>query len=130
MKRAIQKLKVMIAAALCAAGIGTAQAFVSPGITINGTKPTKDGTYSGYTYQDGVFRLTSAGSTYTFAGQSSSSKVRIVAAANNCTIKLADGFVLDLRKRRDDPPPAESSPISISGRSMFSSGLKGITGEL
>ena len=31
MKRAMQKLKVMIAAALCAAGIGVAQAeFISP----------------------------------------------------------------------------------------------------
>ena len=115
-QQAIGALKALVAA--CAIALtGAAQAeFISPGITINGSKPTKDGSYSGYTYNSGVFTLTTAGKTYTFAGEDTSGKVRIVAAAD-CTISLAENFKLDLRKFTTtsayDAPKA--SPISLTG---------------
>ena len=114
-QQAIGALKGLVAA--CAIALtGAAQAaYIKPGISINGVVPSKDGTYTGYTYQNGVFTLTSAGSTYTFAGEDTSGKVRIEAAAN-CTIDLQEGFKLDLRNTDIVlPQPAETSPISISG---------------
>lgn len=90
--------KALAVAAFVFAALSAQAEYISPGITINGSKPTKDGSYSGYTYNSGVFTLTTAGKTYTFAGQDSSGKVRIVAAAN-CTIDLQDGFTLDMRAR-------------------------------
>ena len=111
---AVGVVKALVAAgALAFAGAAQAE-FISPGITINGTKPTADGSYSGYTYQSGVFTLTSADATYTFAGEDTSGKVRIVAAAN-CTIDLSSGFKLDLRAKTTSSSVVESSPISISG---------------
>ena len=117
MKRAMQKLKVMIAAALCAAGIGVAQAeFISPGITVNGIKPTKDGSNSGFTYNNGVFTLNSAGATYTLAGYDKSGKVRVEASAN-CTIVLSGNCTLDLRSRPENGSEtrAQRSAISLVG---------------
>ncbi|MBR4652046.1 MAG: leucine-rich repeat domain-containing protein, partial [Kiritimatiellae bacterium] len=113
MKKAI---KAIVAVAAFVFAALTAQAeYIRPGITINGTTPTKDGTYSGYTYQDGVFTLTSRDATYTFAGMDTSGKVRIV-AATGCKISLASGFKLDLTKftysSAYDAPKA--SPISLS----------------
>ena len=108
-------VKALVAA--CAiAFAGAAQAeYIKPGISINGVVPTKDGTYSGYTYNSGVFTLTSSGATYTFAGEDTSGKVRIV-AATGCKISLASGFTLDLTKFTSsyayDAPKA--SPISLS----------------
>ena len=117
----MKRIKIVSAAIVALLGALTAQAgFGSPGITINGTKPTSDGSFSGYTYQDGVFTLTSAGSTYTFAGEDTSGNVRIV-AATNCTIKLSAGFKLDLGKFNPRSPfslantAIQSSPISLSG---------------
>ena len=117
MKNAIKTcaMKALAAIALAFAALTAQAAYIAPGITINGTKPTKDGTYSGYTYQDGVFTLTSSDATYTFAGEDTSGKVRIV-AATGCKIKLASGFNLDLTKFTSssayDAPKA--SPISLS----------------
>ena len=117
MKNAIKTCATKALAAVAAFGIAfAAQAeYVRPGITINGTTPSADGTYSGYTYQDGVFTLTSSDATYTFAGEDTSGKVRIV-AATGCKIKLASGFKLDLTKftysSAYDAPKA--SPISLS----------------
>ena len=117
MKNAIKTcaMKALAAIALAFAALTAQAAYIAPGITINGTTPTKDGTYSGYTYQDGVFTLTSSDATYTFAGEDTSGKVRIV-AATGCKIKLASGFNLDLTKFTSssayDAPKA--SPISLS----------------
>ena len=87
MKNAIKTCATKALAAVAAFGIAfAAQAeYVRPGITINGTRPTKDGTYSGYTYKDGEFTLTSSGATYTFAGEDTSGNVCINAAVG-CTI--------------------------------------------
>ena len=90
-------LKALAIAGAVSFALSAQAEFVSPGITINGSKPTSDGSFSGYTYYNGVFTLTSASSTYTFAGEDTSGKVRIVAAAN-CTIRLSDGFKLSLEK--------------------------------
>ena len=117
MKNAIKTcaMKALAAIALAFAALTAQAAYIAPGITINGTTPTKDGSYSGYTYQDGVFTLTSSDATYTFAGEDTSGKVRIV-AATGCKIKLASGFNLDLTKFTSssayDAPKA--SPISLS----------------
>ena len=96
---------------------GAAQAeFVSPGITVNGIKPTKDGTNSGFTYNNGVFTLNSADSTYTLAGWDTSGKVRVQASVN-CTIVLSGGFALDLRSRTENHSEtcAQRSAISLVG---------------
>ena len=90
-------LKALAIAGAVSVALSAQAEYVSPGITINGSKPTSEGSFSGYTYYNGRFTLTSAETTYTFAGQDTSGKVRIVAAAN-CTIRLSDGFKLDLRK--------------------------------
>ena len=104
-----------LVAACAIAFAGAAQAeYIRPGITINGTTPSADGTYSGYTYQSGVFTLTEP-VVYNFAGSDTSGKVRIV-AATHCDIRLADGFILDLRNftttSADDTQ--KGSPISLS----------------
>ena len=102
------------AAALAGAALTAQAEYIRPGITINGTTPSADGTYSGYTYHDGVFTLTEP-VVYNFAGSDKSGKVRIV-AATHCDIRLADGFILDLRKftttSADDAQ--KGSPISLS----------------
>ena len=112
--------RVMIAIAAAVLAALTAQAtYVQPGITINGTTPASEGTYSGYTYKDGMFTLTSSDATYTFAGQDDSGDVCINAAVG-CTIVLKEGFKLDLSPL--DPtsltdggsPKGNRSPIFLS----------------
>ena len=88
--------RLMIAIAAAALAMSAQATYVQPGITINGTTPASEGTYSGYTYKDGMFTLTSSGATYTFAGQDTSGNVCINAAVG-CTIVLQEGFKLDLR---------------------------------
>ena len=110
MKRAI---KLMAAVAVFVFVALSAQAeYIRPGITINGTTPSADGTYSGYTYNNGEFKLTSSGATYTFAGEDTSGKVFINAAVG-CMIVLKEGFKLDLSS--SDPTIfGNRSPIFIS----------------
>ena len=102
-------------AAIAIALAGSAQAeFISPGITVNGIKPTADGSYSGFTYKDGVFTLNSAGTTYALKGIDESGKVRIVVAAN-CTLEMRS-LTLSLSKvHADYYNPTAGSPISLSG---------------
>ena len=113
-------LKAIAIAGAVSVALSAQAEYVSPGITINGSKPTSEGSFSGYTYYNGVFTLTSASSTYTFAGEDTSGKVRIVAAAN-CTIRLSAGFKLSLEKFNAPSPfslantAIQSSPISLSG---------------
>jgi len=116
MKHAI---KLMAAVAVFVFAFAAQAEYFRPGITINGTTPSKDGTYSGYTYKNGMFTLTSSGATYTFAGQDTSGNVCINAAVG-CTIVLKEGFKLDLSPL--DPnsltdggsPKGNRSPIFLS----------------
>ena len=114
----MKRLIAAIAAAMLAALTAQAEYF-RPGITINGTTPSKDGTYSGYTYKNGMFTLTSSGATYTFAGQDDSGDVCINAAVG-CTIVLKEGFKLDLSAMDitgvydDDTFKADRAPIFLS----------------
>lgn len=119
MKKALHQVKALVVIALCASGICMAQAkYIKPGISINGKVPTKDGTYAGYTYKNGVFTLNTKKKSqkFTFAGKDTSGKVRIV-VNKSCTIVLKDGFTLDLRKLTESSgeTSAKLSPISLSG---------------
>ena len=126
MKRLIAAIAVAMLAAL------TAQAeYFRPGITINGTTPSKDGTYSGYTYKNGMFTLTSSDATYTFAGQDDSGDVCINAAVG-CTIVLKEGFKLDLRALDisgvydDDTFKGDRAPIFLSTTSPVTVRVDGV----
>ena len=104
--------RLMIAIAAAALAMSAQATYVQPGITINGTTPASEGTYSGYTYKDGMFTLTSSGATYTFAGQDTSGNVCINAAVG-CTIVLQEGFKLDLRPL-DTSLTGNRAPIFLS----------------
>jgi len=116
MKNAIKTcaMKALAAIALAFAALTAQAAYIAPGITINGTTPTKDGSYSGYTYQNGVFTLTTAGKTYELSGTDESGKVRVVVAAN-CTLELRS-LNLDLHNVEHSwSDPFAGVPISLSG---------------